>query len=152
MSTYVDDVVVFGHALLAHETESSTARDPRIVLAPSAVLALNTHLKYYQSPKDAPHTSLFLKDADGQIFLNYLYAVLYRIDDTGPDLDALLRHKSVVELRLIQYKPRPSIWSKYAWVAGYHNYFCDENSAWFDDSHRIDLSAFRAPPSSILDE
>ena len=69
----------------------------------------------------------------------------------GPFYDALLKHKAVVEQKLSEYKSKPPIWSKYAWVAGYHNYFCDAHSEWFNDEHKINLGLFRASPRLIVD-
>ena len=45
---YMDDITVFGPGLIeAYEAETTLARDPRIVLGPSAQRAVNKHLKYY---------------------------------------------------------------------------------------------------------
>lgn len=149
---YVDDVAVFGDALLeAHVAETEVARDPRIVLTASAIEASQTHLQYYANPRRAPHVREVLRDADGQWFVNYLQAVLYAVDDHGPYYQELLKHKAIVEHRLTQYKSKPPIWSKYAWVAGYHNYFCDFHSDWFDGTYKIDLDLFRATPQLIVD-
>lgn len=148
---YVDDVVVFGKALLdAHEAESRIARDPRIVLTQPAIEALKLHLAYYPYPRNTLHVRTVLRDADGQWFLNYLESVLYAADDGGSAYGALLQHKEVVEAKLVQFKSEPPIWSKYAWVAGYHNYFCEANSNWFNDTHRINLELFRAMPGLIV--
>jgi len=149
---YVDDIVVFGKALLdAHEAESKIARDPRIVLTLPATVALKLHLTYYPNPRGTRHVRTVLRDADGQWFVSYLQAVLYAAEDTGPAYGALLEHKEVVEARLSQFKSEPRIWAKYAWVAGYHNYFCDTNSDWFDGAHKIDLDLFRATPGPIVE-
>lgn len=118
-------------------------------MAPSAVETAKKHLANYLSPIRSPHVRAVLRDSDGQWFLNYLDAVLVAEDEHGPYFEKLLEHKSVVEAKLAQYQPVPLIWSKYAWVAGYHNYFCDSNNNWFDDTHKIDLDLFRAAPSSI---
>jgi hypothetical protein len=150
---YVDDVVVFGKALLdAHEAESTIARDPRIVLTQPAKEALKVHLTYYPHPQNSHHVRTVLRDADDQWFVNYLQAVLYAPDDVGPDSEGLLKHKLVVESKLLQFKSEPAIWSKYSWVAAYHNYFCDANRNWFDTSHKIDLELFRTTPGLIIDE
>jgi hypothetical protein len=147
---FVDDVVVFGNALTeAYEAETKIARDPRIVLAESVIEPLKTHIAYYNRPQSAPQTRALLRDADGQLFLNYLEAVLYAADDVGPAYGAFLEHKAAVESKLSQTKSRPAIWSKYAWVAGYHNYFCEMNEHLFDDTHKIDVELFRGTPTRI---
>jgi hypothetical protein len=59
---YFDEEIVFGPGLLeAYATESQRARDPRIVLADSC-------LQYIAESSSGS----LLKDADGQLFVNYL--------------------------------------------------------------------------------
>ena len=150
---YVDEIVVFGQALAeAYAGESTLARDPRIILTKSAVQSIRTHLKYYSNPLDAPQVRHVLRDSDGQWFLNYLECILWAEHEQGPFYNEFLRHKEVVESKLSQYKSIPAIWAKYAWVAGYHNYFCDLHSHHFREEHRINVELYRATPSLILDE
>jgi hypothetical protein len=148
---YVDEVAVFGGALEeAYRGESKFARDPRIILTESAVLAAKQHLTYYHQPIRAPHVRDILKDADGQWFLNYLDSVLVAEDEHGPFYDEFLQHKQVVEQKLRAHAENPPVWAKYAWVAGYHNYFCDLHSNYFGDEHRINVELFTARPSLIV--
>ena len=147
---YVDEIAVFGPALFeAYEGESVFARDPRIVLTPSAVVATRKHVGYYTDPRSAPQVRNVLQDVDGHWFVNYLECILWAEDEHGPFLDELLSHKTVVEGKLTQYKDRPSIWAKYAWVAMYHNYFCDLHAHHFGDAHKIDVNSYVAGPSLI---
>jgi len=149
---YVDDIAVFGEALLeAHAAEEDRARDPRIILSQTAVDAIRVHLSYYNNKASSPQARMILCDADGQWFLNYLNAVLWLEDDTGPAFEPLVRHRAVVEQRLTEYQTFPAIWSKYAWVAGYHNYFCDAHDHWFRKEHKIDLDRYRAAPRLIIE-
>lgn len=149
---YVDEIVVFGDALIeAYEGELKLARDPRIILTHSAVEAAKQHLGYYPSPHHAPHVSYVLRDSDGQWFLNYLDCVLWAGDEHGPFYDDLLKHKAAVESKLAQYKGSPAIWSKYAWVASYHNYFCDFNARYFGAEHKVDIELFKQSPGLIVD-
>lgn len=149
---FVDDIAVFGGALIeAYDVESKIARDPRIVLAPSAVETTKLHLRYYPDKRNAPHAREILRDADGQWFLNYLEAVLIAEEEHGPFFEKLLLHKKIVEERLAEFRPNPPIWSKYAWAASYHNYFCDSYPHWFTDEHKIQLELFRAAPTSIIE-
>jgi hypothetical protein len=149
---YVDDVAVAGRALNeAYVGESTLARDPRIILTSSAVEAVTKHLEYYARQAHAPQARDVLRDSDGQYFLNYMDFVFLPLDEGNPPLlDDVLRHKSAVETQLIANKGRPDIWSKYAWVAGYHNYFCDLHSEYFDNRHKISIELFRASPSLIV--
>ena len=150
---YVDEVVVFGDALAqAYLGESKLARDPRIILTETAVSAAKKHLTYYFPPADAPHVRDILKDADGQWFLNYLDSVLIAEDEHGPFYREFLQHKAAVEAKLAEHSANPSIWAKYAWVASYHNYFCDLHSKYFDEEHRVNVDLFKAVPSLIVEE
>jgi hypothetical protein len=150
---YIDDVAVFGDALTeAHTAESQLARDPRIILTATAVAAVKRHLKYYASSQYAPQTSALLQDSDGQWFVNYLDTVLIAENEHGPFYEEFIKHKQSVEIRLVQYRNNPPIFSKYAWVAGYHNSFCDLHLHYFSTEHKIDTELFRAAPRSIVDK
>lgn len=149
---YVDEITVFGSALSeAYVGESSLARDPRIILTASAVSAAKQHLGYYGNPRYAPHTRDVLRDSDGQWFLNYLECVLIAEDEQGPFYGEFEKHKLAVEEKLNEHRRNPPIWSKYAWVAGYHNYFCDMHRRWFSDEHKVNVELFRARPSLIVE-
>ncbi len=148
---YIDEIAVFGTALIeARDGESSLARDPRIILTSSAVEAIKKHLTYYDEPANAPQVRNVLRDADGQWFSHYLDSVLM-VEETGPFYAELLRHKKVVEENLCEYRGAPAVWSKYAWVADYHNFFCDMPPRYFTDEHKIDIDLFRARPARIVD-
>jgi len=148
---YIDDIAVFGGALgEAYEGESRLARDPRIILTKTAVDTAKQHIKYYSDPFDAPHISDILKDADGQWFLNYLNSILIAEDEHGPFYRELLQHKASVERNLLKHAKNPAVWVKYAWVAGYHNYFCDKHPRYFCDEHKIDVELFKAKPTLII--
>lgn len=150
-SAYVDEIVVFGDALAqAHLGESKQARDPRIIFTDSAVAAAKRHLSYYFPPEHAPHVRDILRDADGQWFLNYLEAVLIAEDEHGPFYEEFIQHKAAVETKLAEHVANPPIWAKYAWVAGYHNYFCDLHSEHFGDEHRVNVDLFKSSPTLIV--
>jgi hypothetical protein len=141
---YIDEVAVFGGAVLeAYEGEVSLARDPRIVLTQSAVNVVQEH--------NVDFSRDILRDSDGQLFLNYLDSVLIAEDEYGPIYEGFLKHKTIVEEKLNEYKENPPLWSKYAWVAGYHNYFCDQYTDYFTDEHKINVELFRATPTRIDD-
>ena len=150
---FIDEIAVFGSALTdAYIGESKLARDPRIILTRSVVTATQQHLKYYHPPSHAPHVRDLLKDSDGQWFLNYLEAVMIAEHEHGPFYEEFLLHKVAVERRLMEHTANPTIWAKYAWVASYHNYFCDLHSNYFNDEHRVDVELFKTRPSLITDE
>ena len=149
---YMDDIMVYGPALLeAIEAESSLAIDPRIVLAKSAKEAVDKQLGYYPlRDEETPHVYHICKDADGRYYVDYLQAVLtaagYFSKKRG-----LRTHKAKIERQLKENKGDPRIWSKYMWVAQYHNEFCD----WCGGcTHlKIDIGNFRVPiRRSIIDK
>ena len=146
---YVDEYCVFGEGLLeAHEGESSGARDPRIVLTPSARDRVTSHLEYYRRAAGAPQNRDLLRDIDGQWFLNYLDTIHIGGDDV-PFLDELGKHKEAVETQLTRFRQRPTVFGKYYWVAGYHNYFCDLHD--YAD-YKIDVGKFEGSRGFIVDD
>ncbi len=148
---YVDDIAVVGGALIeAYEGEAQAARDPRVILTASAVEMVKRHLGYYGNQPHAPQARDLLQDSDGQWFVNYLEEILIAEHEQGPFYREFLQHKAAVETKLDQYKDRPTIFAKYAWVAGYHNFFCDLHSEHFGDEHRIATELFRAKPKLIV--
>jgi hypothetical protein len=139
---YIDEIAVFGDALTqAYLGESKQARDPRIILVDSAVAAAKQHLNYYHPPAHAPHVRDILQDSDGQWFLNYLESVLIAEDEHGPFYTEFLQHKAAVELKLAAHKSNPPVWAKYAWVASYHNYFCDLHARHFGEELESTLTS-----------
>jgi hypothetical protein len=147
---YIDEIAVFGDALIeAYKGESELARDPRIILTSSAVEAVKRHLSESNiNPYYLPYVKNLLCDSDGQWFINYLDCLLIAENECGPLYEELLKHKLSVEKKLDEYKGKPKLWSKYAWVAGYHNYFCDAHSQHFNAEHKIDIELFRASPKN----
>jgi len=149
---FIDDIAVFGDALnQSYLGECTLARDPRIILTESAVNAVDQHLEYYGRKKFAPQARDLLKDADGQIFVNYLDMILIAEEESGPFYDFLAKHKDSVEKKLKDFKNAPPIFAKYSWVAEYHNFYCDLHKHHFSDEHKINTDLFRAPPSLIVD-
>ena len=144
---YMDDEIVFGEGLLeAYDVERNLARDPRIVLSESARKYSELHISYYAKPDFAPQTEQILKDKDGQIFINYLYPIVEFAAEYAVYEEELSKHKKIVEAKLKDYSSEPAVWSKYFWVANYHNWFCDQYD-YFDESHKIDISDIPIGPS-----
>jgi hypothetical protein len=144
---YIDEITVFGNALTeAYKAEQSLARDPRIIMTKSAVEVAKKHIKYYANEL-APHAEDLLKDSDGQWFLSYLQCA--QIGDEQLIYDLINKHQSIIEEKLKTYRDQPNIWSKYAWVANYHNYFCETN-AFECAEYIIDMDLFRARPTKII--
>lgn len=151
---YIDDLAVYGPALLeAYAGESELARDPRIVLTESAKTLVAEHLAYYGNAYHAPQTGMLKRDRDGQWFIDYLRAAI--IDDSfDPPLveDQIVRsHRDVVTEQLSRFRQSPRIWSKYEWVALYHNDFCRRYSDLFDETFLIEVETVRGQIGSILE-
>ena len=147
---YIDDFVVYGRGLIdAYDAEVDKARDPRIILTDSAQAAVKRHLRYYTNPAHAPQIRDLYRDADGQFLLNYIDETMIAEDELGPDFESISQHKVAVENKLKDYTDQPPLWSKYAWVANYHNFFCDLHS--ITDEYKIDLSNFQMKPSLIIE-
>jgi hypothetical protein len=148
---YIDDTVVVGKGFTeAYNGEALLARDPRIILTDSAVEAVKKHLEYYTDQARAPQSRDLYRDSDGQLFLNYLESVLIAEEDHGPFYEELEKHKQMVEERLDEFTTRPPIWSKYLWVANYHNFFCSQYPKYFNGSHMVDLTKLQLRPSTIV--
>jgi len=148
---FIDNYLVFGQGLLdAYNAEKNMARDPRIVLTKKTQESVRSHLNYYANPDEAPQVREFFRDSDGQYFVNYLERTMIAEYELGPpDDESVINHKNAVETKLDEYLSEPSLWSKYSWVAHYHNYFCDL-CPYFSDEHKIDLNRFQIRPSLIV--
>src|SRR5665213_149009 len=142
-NAYVDDIAVFGDALNdAYLGESKFARDPRIILTESSAAATKRHLDYYAKARHSPQARYLLQDSDGKWFLNYLEAVMIAVNEAGPFYAEFMQHKSAVEVKLQRYANDPVIFAKYAWIANYHNFYCDLHGHFFSEEHRIDTNLF----------
>ena len=122
---YMDSEIIYGEAILeAYTEESNRALNPRVMLASSAYSNVQHHLEQYEGGGvDAPQTTELLIDADGKYFVNYLASLCSR--PACPPSEAHMRsHCAAIERALRRYVERPSIWTKYVWVAQFHNGCC----------------------------
>jgi len=150
---YIDDIAVFGEALMqAHTAESKLAREPRIILTESAITVVKENLERYGHPRVASEARELLCDSDGRWFIDYLQSVLMAKKDRSALHDEFMKHKNRVEENLKKYRPNPSVFSKYVWAAGYHNFFYDCHSSWFSVEHKINTQLFPAPPKRIFSD
>jgi hypothetical protein len=134
---YMDDDIVYGVGLLDAVAEEKIADAPRVLLHPTAVHAVRQHFRYYGPVARAPQARHLLRDEDGQIFLNYL-ADTWDDSNDSTTYEWLARHRDIVAGRLHEYRREPRVWSKYAWVARYHNYFC--SSVPGGDAYALDVT------------
>jgi hypothetical protein len=143
---YMDRHLVFGGGLLeAVALENEVARVPRIVLSSAAVELMRQHLEYYGGGEHAPQNDEVLLDSDGVHFLSYLDGSFLEPKSHHAVLE---RHRLVTREALERHKSSPSIWSKYAWVAEYHNLMCDEREV---PDLKIDDAMFRRPPRRMFE-
>lgn len=142
------DLIYGGGLLEAHDGERKLARDPRIVLTGSAQRVLEEHLGKGALAKGAPEYDYLFRDADEQLFINYLHPVSSEPPEILPFRDCLQRHKTMIEKGLWKHRHKPLLWSKYAWAANYHNYFCEQEPS-VDPALQIDLGQFRMRPNRL---
>jgi hypothetical protein len=128
---FMDENSVYGAALLeAYGLESKVAVNPVVVLCENTMKLVDKHISYY-SGEIAPQLRDVLKGPDGRYFLNYLTECIVEGDDREfLDAKSLRLHKKQIESALKTYASVPSVFSKFAWLAAYHNYFCDTVSSY----------------------
>lgn len=124
---FMDDKTIFGSALIeAHDLESKKAVNPIVLCSDELKKLLDIQLREYSgSDEDPPHASSVYIQEDGSYFLNYLSAAA---PDGTINTEKIRLHKTLVEQELIKNAEIVKVHSKYRWLAGYHNYFCDLNS------------------------
>ena len=127
---FMDDFSVYGPALLeAYDLETRVAVNPVVVLSDEASKLVDKHLTYYMGER-APQMQDLLRRPDGRYFINYLAeAILEHRDGETLATGAVRLHKRRVVAALKQSKANPRVFDKFAWLAAYHNHFCQSVSA-----------------------
>lgn len=127
---FMDKNSVYGAALLeSYRLESNVAVNPIVVLCDNTMKMVDEHLKYYAKGA-APQLRDVLKGPDGRYFINYLMECIIDGEyEQHLDTNSLILHKQQIEKALKDYASIPTVFSKFAWLASYHNYFCDMISA-----------------------
>lgn len=139
---FMDENSVYGAALLeAYRLESKVAVNPIVVLCDNTMKLVDKHLTYYFG-EIAPQRRHVLQGPDGRYFLNYLSECILEGDDREYLDDKSLRlHKKQVESALKTYAAVPTVFSKFSWLAAYHNYFCDTVSGYPEYKASLKVSA-----------
>jgi len=116
---HVGDDFVLGQTILeAYKIESEISIYPRILISQQCLDRIDDIFK------DEIYKGCLLKDADSNLFVNYLY-VLNRLKPKVKFIrDVLFMHKTQIESNLYIYSADSKVWSKYIWMASYHNYYC----------------------------
>lgn len=112
--------LMFGPGLIeAYQLEGGSAIDPRIVLSPKAA---ETVKQASGDEVDELSWSL-LCDQDEQLVVDYLAAsiVSYRF---ASGRDGLEWHRDLIIKRRAEHEKAIPVWSKWNWVAQYHNAVC----------------------------
>ena len=123
---FLDDRSIFGSALIeAYELESKKALNPIVLCSAALKTQLDNQIQEYSGDESPPHTNCLYVQEDGSYFLNYLSAAA---QGDIIEHEKILLHKTLIEQEIIKNKSNPSVLSKYTWLAGYHNYFCELNS------------------------
>jgi hypothetical protein len=145
---YMDDIAVFGHALLeAYNAEVTLARDPRIVLAPSARKIVEGFFETGEAGEKESFNDYVLRDVDGELFADYLHTVFR--EDGQIYMDRLRTHRDRVSEKLTAHRGKPQVWSKYRWAANYHN-FVSKGSSKIDEALSIGASELADNPVRLI--
>lgn len=139
---YIDEDIVYGPALLeAYKLENSAAVNPIVSLSDDVMELVLEHIRYYSDKEDAPQNRDILVNSDGRFFINYL-SECYIDNGTYEEIDwkSLKIHKDQLEVALNTYRAVPKVFSKYTWLAAYHNHFCDSVSRYDGYSKSLNVS------------
>src|SRR5437899_11332568 len=109
------------------KAETERARDPRVILTASAKAVVDEEAERWRGgPRRPPEDAPVWQDVDDEVFVNYLARTVEFEHDVGhPDVESFARHGVTVRQKLAAYVNQPYKWSKYVWVARYHNAFLE---------------------------
>lgn len=113
--------LLFGPGLIqAYQLEERAARDPRIVLSEQAAQIVRAGA----SDDNAELGWTLLEDQDERLVVDYLTSAIveYRLE---PAEDGLMFHRELIVRRLKEHRANIAVWSKWVWVAQYHNAVCE---------------------------
>lgn len=145
---FIDEETIFGETLAELVEIEKTTMFPRIALSPRLFPFLNTYSSFYANSRPSVFDN-FLIDSGGAIFIDYLYHVIkiteYDFEYQGErrergssyNLEALERHKEVVQNNLKKHVSKPNVFLKYLWLASYHNYCCERYESCPDFSNSL---------------
>jgi hypothetical protein len=124
---YIDDELIYGLALIeAVIMEEEDAKNPRIIISSNVMDIVKKQISFYTDPKESPHNTEILLDNDDKYFIDYLGVV--EAMDGGMTQSILEKHRDIILYCLEKFKGNDDIYSKYLWVADYHNYYCKLNN------------------------
>lgn len=121
--------VIYGKSLIDAHAMEKIASVPRVILSEEARRLLAHHASYFDRwgvSLDRLAELPILEDDDGHWFVDYLSVISGRLRYQSLDVVAMARHRDIVTAALEKYKYDERIAAKYRWVAGYHNWVCDQ--------------------------
>jgi len=132
-SIYLDENIIFGKALLdTYEYESKIACTPRIIIDENVKIEIKKYIEKEDYKEDTPQNKYTLISDDNYEFIDYL-TITHQI------WNKILSHKEEIEKKLKDFTSESKIFSKYCWLANYHNFFCDENKDMIDNIERYKI-------------
>jgi hypothetical protein len=151
---FMDENTAFGPAIIeAYRLEQGKARDPRIILSEKVKELVFQHLNYYGDPFDSPQNRCISEASDRMLFVNYLdEANLGEYEGEHMDWLGLKEHKKHIEKNLLRFRKNPRVWSKYFWLANYHNWFVNlfSDVEGFSPDLEIDKKIARTQPTRLI--
>ena len=123
----------FGQVLEELKKAEGQANYPRVVLLDSAMDYLSTRSDLRNS--SSLNDILGEDDCDGTDFINYLYPLGTRNDDSRKR--AIQNHKKHIETGLVTHTSSSKVRQKFNWLAKYHNRFCRESGIYNAGSYMI---------------
>jgi hypothetical protein len=121
-----EEFVVGSGLLSAFQLEGIDAVVPRVIASSDVRRLLRTFLTYYSEPDDSPQNGYWAVDEDGQAFVNYLYTPIGLEYSPVMVEQFVKKHRKRLIEKLATHKDPGKIRAKYLWVAGYHNWFCEQ--------------------------
>lgn len=131
---HVDNDTIYGMALIdAYEMESEKAVYPAVMVSEHIVEAARTaQLVETSSCWSYQSNDWYFISIDGKYYLNYLKSAFVFVTDKDSlygnflDVHFLRQHKELIERNLKAFEPGTKTHKKYAFLADYHNAFCEQ--------------------------
>lgn len=96
-----------------------------VILGQTAKELVDQHITYY-ADESAPQLQDILVNNDGHYFINYLSkCIIDGFEERVLNINFLETHRDRINEALIKNADDPKVFSKFIWLASYHNYFCD---------------------------